>query len=623
MSTPAQPTPGDNYASPSHDFTNHGHGEFDLDQAAMLQDMARSSTAGEGDVHNMYAYDHDEGMRGFDGSEKEQEGVNSAATAFPDPAQLLDGYNKEHTRDRRSNGGLIVNESGREVTEYTDYTQPSAPLHEHDDVDPVTLLEALANFDTTPMNTRANARTGSQDGQRHDPQSHQFSNDHFASLLQAAETAGQSQDNDNIRMDSRKRNTKAQIASRWGGPPGSATHFRPPVPRTLGEKRKQSPNAVQLPEPAPASGFIKPGTRRKKTKEIDPDQLAREHAIWGSASESENDADDGRESHRSGPQVSTSDARAAGVHSAAALFRRPTPASKKYTRPPMSKLFTSLELTPEQFLYLQAAAKTYMLDPAHGERAGCVGNKARADTDLVKLKLFGCVEAFLEDEGWGERCWGPDAGRGAHESRRLRWPEGKHKIITLVTPLMRRMVTNERQRLYANETRKATGGKKVRETGEGVDEQRGKELVDIDPKLGDYHYTLDPTLRSPAAAAAASTTPPAAGPEKADMVYRVVVVERGVPGRVLHSTTLTQEKCPVFSSLMQHVRSVLAKPLNGGGEGEKGAMYILPTVKALLPTGLVEVGTVDEWEEACRTVEGEAWMEGIVRVVAEVEKASE
>ena len=170
MSTPAQPTPGDNYASPSHDFTNHGHGEFDLDQAAMLQDMARSSTAGEGDVHNMYAYDHDEGLRGFEGQEKEQDGANGAATAFPDPAQLLDGYNKENARDRRSNGSSTVNEGGREATEYTDYTQPSAPLHEHDDVDPVTLLEALANFDTTPMNNRASARTGSQDGQRHDPQ---------------------------------------------------------------------------------------------------------------------------------------------------------------------------------------------------------------------------------------------------------------------------------------------------------------------------------------------------------------------------------------------------------------------------------------------------------------------
>lgn len=624
MSTPAHPTPGgDNYASPSHDFTNHSHGEFDLDQAAMLQDMARSSTAGEADVHNMYAYDHNEGMRGFDGHEKEQEGANGAATAFPDPAQLLDGYNKEHTRDRRSNGSLGIDEGGRETTEYIDYTQPSAPLHEHDDVDPVTLLEALSTFDPTPMNNRANIRTGSQDGQRHDPQSHQFSNDHFASLLQAAETAGQSQEND-IRMDNRKRNTKAQIAARWGGSPSSATAFRPPIPRTHGEKRKQSPNAAQLPDQAPASGFIKPGTRRKKTKEVDPDQLAREREIWGSASESE-DADDGSaETHRSGPQVSTSDARAAGVHSAAALFRRPTPASKKYTRPPMSKLFTSLELTPEQFLYLQAAAKTYMLDPAHGERAGCVGNKARADTDLVKLKLFGCVEAFLEDEGWGERCWGPDAGRGEHESRRLRWPEGKHKIITLVTPLMRRMVTNERQRLYANETRKATGVKKGKGTGEGeLEELRERGLADIDPKLGDYHYTLDPTLRSPASAAAASTTPPATGPEKVETVYRFVVVAMGAPGRVLHSATLTQEKCPVFSSLMQHVRSVLAKPLNGGGEGEKEVMYILRTVKALMPTGLVEVGTVDEWEEACRIVESEAWMEGVVRVVAEVEKVGE
>ena len=78
----------------------------------------------------------------------------------------------------------------------------------------------------------------------------------------------------------------------------------------------------------------------------------------------------------------------------------------------------------------------------------------------------------------------------------------------------------------------------------------------------------------------------------------------------------------MFSSLMQHVRSVLAKPLNDGEEGKR-AMYILPTVKALMPTGLMEVGTVDEWEEACRTVEAEAWMEGVVRVVVEVDNVGE
>jgi hypothetical protein len=91
----------------------------------------------------------------------------------------------------------------------------------------------------------------------------------------------------------------------------------------------------------------------------------------------------------------------------------------------MSKLFTSLELNPELFLQLQAAAKTYMLDPDHPERRDCVGNRGRGDTDVVKLKLFGCVESFLEDERWGEKCFG-DSAEGA-DQRKLRWPKMKNK----------------------------------------------------------------------------------------------------------------------------------------------------------------------------------------------------
>jgi hypothetical protein len=97
------------------------------------------------------------------------------------------------------------------------------------------------------------------------------------------------------------------------------------------------------------------------------------------------------------------------------------------TGPPMSKLFTSLELTPEEFLHLQAAAKVYMLNPDYPERRDCVGNRGRTDTDMVKLKLFGCVKSFLEDEGWGERCFGSNA-EGA-ESRKLRWPQMKNKSV--------------------------------------------------------------------------------------------------------------------------------------------------------------------------------------------------
>ncbi|ORY19802.1 hypothetical protein BCR34DRAFT_551743 [Clohesyomyces aquaticus] len=172
-----------------------------------------------------------------------------------------------------------------------------------------------------------------------------------------------------------------------------------------------------------------------------------------------------------------SDARSAGVHSAAALFRRtPSQPAKKYTRPPMSKLFMSLQLSPENFLHLQAQAKSYMLDSERPERQSCVGNRGKGDTDMVKLRLFNCVRDFLSD-GVGDRFFGEnvekpaeteaiEAARALGEEKtpsegKLVWPRDGNKIISLVTPLLRRMVTNERQRRYAIETRK--GGSKKKE----------------------------------------------------------------------------------------------------------------------------------------------------------------
>ncbi|OAX81216.1 hypothetical protein ACJ72_04442 [Emergomyces africanus] len=217
----------------------------------------------------------------------------------------------------------------------------------------------------------------------------------------------------------------------------------------------------------------------------------------------DNDGDvmntDGNQNNRNGhgldirelpPQQALSDARAAGVHSAAALFRQPSATSKKYTRPPMSKMFSSLGLSPENFLHLQAAAKAYMLDEAYPERRDCV-------VAVVELR-----EGVLDREGNGERFFGEGAGMGmgnVHDggggggtgmmgvgigigvdSRPpLVWPRDEQRIISLVMPLLRRMVTNERQRQYAIETRKGGGSagsgvggageeKKRRHTGDGV-----------------------------------------------------------------------------------------------------------------------------------------------------------
>ncbi|KAK2840511.1 hypothetical protein FQN49_006202 [Arthroderma sp. PD_2] len=154
------------------------------------------------------------------------------------------------------------------------------------------------------------------------------------------------------------------------------------------------------------------------------------------------------------PQRVISDARAAGVHSAVALFRQPSSASKKATRPPMSKMFASLELSPENFLHLQAAAKAYMLDENHPERRECVGQRGRGDTEMVKLRLWNCVGDFLGQEGNGLRFFGEHAVNEGVGPREMIWPRDDQKIISLVIPLLRRMVTNERQRQYAIETRK-------------------------------------------------------------------------------------------------------------------------------------------------------------------------
>jgi hypothetical protein len=204
------------------------------------------------------------------------------------------------------------------------------------------------------------------------------------------------------------------------------------------------------------------------------------------------------------------EARAAGVHSAAALFRRSTVrTTRKYTRPPMSKLFMSLQLTPENFLQLQARAKAYMLDLRHPERQNCVGNRGKGDTDMVKLRLFNCVRDFLDDrvgeQFFGEHVEKPgekeasEAAKALGEEQaptaedRLTWPRDGNKIISLVTPLMRRMVTNERQRQYAIETRK--GGTKKKDN-EGSTEAASPQVTSSPCRNGEHQCetAVDPRI---------------------------------------------------------------------------------------------------------------------------------
>ncbi|CAG8974360.1 hypothetical protein HYALB_00011292 [Hymenoscyphus albidus] len=152
-------------------------------------------------------------------------------------------------------------------------------------------------------------------------------------------------------------------------------------------------------------------------------------------------------------------ARRLGVQSAVPLYRKST------ERNAVAKDFSSLQISGPLYLTLLAAAKSYMLDDKHPERREFVGRNART-TDVSGM-LSSCCEEFLE-QGWGEKCWG--IGAEVHEGF-LQWPLNRRIIVKLTVPLLRRIVSNERQRLYAAQKRKrdSTSGSRAkrRKTADG------------------------------------------------------------------------------------------------------------------------------------------------------------
>ncbi|KAF2031320.1 hypothetical protein EK21DRAFT_63466 [Setomelanomma holmii] len=426
----------------------------------------------------------------------------------------------------------------------------------------------------------------------------------------------------------------------------------------------QAAQALDIPEAAPAGPAVQAHSKRKRVTSptsdkavatpcarpiiaskrrrvdvpTDPELQKFDHAVHGSTLVNS--------TPRQGESL-LSDARAAGVHSAAALFRRTSErSSRKYTRPPMSKLFMSLQLSPENFLQLQAQAKTYMLDTNYPERQNCVGNRGKGDTDMVKLRLFNCVRDFL-NAGIGEQFFGAnvekpgereavEAARSLGEDQmpnteeRLTWPRDGNKIISLVTPLMRRMVTNERQRMYAIETRKG-GSKKQDKEGsvEGTFEQMPQSPADINIFLLTPDWLLNETMKSSPkldekriAAAEAPTALTLYAWERvmADItallsraVARYPVLNpagqhasEGIPDQL----TDTLQELAAAANAMQND--------NITDVGQRSSRLPIYNIKTVGPTGWEVIQNAEQWSDLLQRRSQEVWADGIVNIVVEL-----
>lgn len=334
-----------------------------------------------------------------------------------------------------------------------------------------------------------------------------------------------------------------------------------------------------------------------------------------------------------------SDARAAGVYSAAALFRKPSATTKKYTRPPMSKLFSDLELTPENFLHLQAQAKAYMLDEEHPDRRACVGNRGKGDTDMTKLKLFHCVREFLEPD-LGVLYFGPNSD-GA-DVRKWSWPTDVNKVIAAVTPLLRRMVTNERQRQYANESRRGGGRKKAHANERVVEEEEDEAEAAAD----EAESSFDPTLSFGVEA----TVVPADQQQTSDalLLQVIILIRNATSGQ---QQVVARFDCPAntyatFSSWRAYFQTaipmaeprpemsfksptpdtttiILAHGHSGAAEPDiaprNGTLEEVTSMFAFVPsTGLKQIESDDDWAAAIGEAKSTIWMEQELRIVVEV-----
>ncbi|MCJ1336261.1 hypothetical protein MMC09_001537 [Bachmanniomyces sp. S44760] len=310
-------------------------------------------------------------------------------------------------------------------------------------------------------------------------------------------------------------------------------------------------------------------------------------------------------------------------HASAALFRRLSKSSKKYTRPPMSKLFTSLELSPESFLQLQAAAKAYMLSPLHPERKDCVGQRGKGDSELVKLRLWNCVKDFLEGDGNGHMYFGPQVLGDEGGTRTMFWPTDKNKIITVVTPFLRRMVTNERQRQYAVETRKLGSQDDV---GDGKRRHSGRDSLPVAQGPGTIPETkhaqetapqFDNIIRTMVNTNSNATR----SPDTIIQQYSVETMETALAENplLLHINIMkdgrrfmpridtSTDRCSTLQDLREklylHIDVIGHNPFE---------------IQVLLPVGLLTVGTETNWNAAVNFARRTEWLDGTIKVVVDL-----
>lgn len=297
--------------------------------------------------------------------------------------------------------------------------------------------------------------------------------------------------------------------------------------------------------------------------------------------------------HTSDSPVWQSNSPTPAADSSLALFRpRSKLATKKYIRPPCKSVFESLKISTEEWVRLEAEAKAYMLDITHPQRQACVGNKKNGPSNDTKIQLFKTVQRFLAD-GVGLVYFGEGEGEG----EKWVYPADEDRLIALLTPLMRRMVTNERQRQYARRTRNGEVGKKGGDTAMSC-----STLVLVGDK--DQTSTCSP-----------SSTPRPTPFRLAEDCLECIFLAKGAVA--FRYVILSKDTVIDFDRLMEQVRERWREEYRLSNDFLlRGPNPPTFSLRAHSPSGLREISSQEDWCTLLDEVVAIPWMLGYLRIVA-------
>jgi hypothetical protein len=195
------------------------------------------------------------------------------------------------------------------------------------------------------------------------------------------------------------------------------------------------------------------------------------------------------------------------------------------------------------------------------------------------------------------------------------------RIISLMAPMLRRIITNERQRRYADQSRR--GQKKVKDNSPSVDlpsdahsnreATKTRELTSNPTSLLPGIYE-NPTTSSPLnnqiQESSGESTPHQNDTTlipSPEIQFQIHVMFDGSHIQPKHIVSLSADSS--FMVLYMLVTDLL-----------RNTMMELHRIRALGPGGLIELSNEEQYDSFNKEVKANEWMDGEVKVLVEVQK---